>query len=424
MQLGLNRPSKGTIFVVFTLIVLLTPVLMEITGSGYAKLIEDAAYLIMIIYSIILLFKREYPTIRVRLTIVALVFSFMLFVLIGIYYNGIFMIILQFRELKYLLLLIILLPYSNTEIFKGVWPTLKIIAAVNIPVSIIQWFLYSKTKIDSVTGIMGFRACGILTFFALTVFFSELGIRLKEHKNVLGFYLLYLVPTALNETKITIILFPIMLFFTLVITKRLNFNVFISVFIIVALLFFGWSYMYKATNEYSVSDVFSLEYLENYMFSTEWIGDAGRMAKVLYALDIIGDDNLLFGYGLGASYRGSTSGVDGYISNLFYTPEMFGGTRPQIFVSFIEIGVLGTIIITVILLVFFKKVLRIKKFSIEKLISTNLFIIVFASLLYQQIFYFYQIMYLLLFYTIVCLRYNAIDVENRDELGNLLIDCD
>ncbi len=403
MQYIIRVPKRINLFVVLTLIVFLTPVIMQITKNNYVKLIEDAAYLIMLLQSVYIMLFHNRIIFEKSKTMLLFVLLLLTFTVIGIYYNGISLVILQFREFKYLLLLVIMIPYADKEYFKHVWTVLKIIAAISIPVSVIQWFIY-KNDGDRITGLLGYGGSGTLTLFVLIIFFTELGMRLQNNKSILGYYILYLIPTALNETKITLFLFPVLLLMTLILTKKLRSKQTIIIIVVVIVLFFAWAYSYERMYSRSAVDVFSSEFLENYLYATHWVGDAGRIAKVIYAFNIIKDTNIFLGYGLGSSYIGGTSGLTGIISRTYYNREMFGGTKPQLFLSLLDKGLLGTILIIAILIVYCIKVIRKKNITLEALVSINCFTIIFATLIYQNIFYTYQIMYIFALYTILHLK--------------------
>lgn len=396
--------SNFNLFALLALVVFLTPVVMQLTQNNYVKLIEDVTYLIMLLQSIYMILKQNKAIIEK--SILKVVFLLLLIVssIIGIYYNGLTIVILQYREFKYLLLPIIMIPYVNYEYFKPVWTVLKVIAAFCVPVAIVQWMIY-KDNGDRITGLLGYKASGTLTLFLLIIVFSELSNRLQNNEKIIGLYLLYIIPTFLNETKITFILIPIMLVFSLVLTKKLKSKQALAGVAICAVLLFVWAYLYQKNYSKSIFDFFSKEYLSEYLYTTEWVGDAGRFAKVLFAFDIIKDKNLLFGYGLGSSYIGATSGATGYVVNHYYNKNMFGGTRPQAFISLIDIGLLGCLILLVILIIAFIKVLSRKSNRIDKFIAVNAFIVLFATLLYQNIFYTYQIMFILVLYTMLHISY-------------------
>ena len=390
------------LIVILTLIIFLTPLLMEITGSNYMKLIEDAAYILLLMYSIQKMLQRKY-SVSINKPVIALILLVVISAIIGIYYNGISLVILQFREFKYLLLIIISIPYTDIEYFKNVWTVLKIIGLICIPVSIIQWLIY-KSDGDRVTGILGYGASGTLTLFLLIIFFSELAVRLNDNKPISGWYFLFLIPTLLNETKITLVLFPIMLFIVLYLTKKLNSYRAIAIISIAGLFTVIWAIAYQNTYGRDIFSIFSNKYINEYLYATHWEGDAGRLAKINFAFDIIKEGNLLFGYGLGSSYSGATSGLSGFIHKEYYRPEMFGGTRPQLFLSLLDFGLIGTVLIVIIIMLLFYKVLKQKGCSLEKFIAINSFVIVLTTLIYQNIFYTYQIMYILVLYTIIYLR--------------------
>lgn len=403
MTTVIKIPNRINVIAILTYIVFLTPFVMQITGNNYVKLIEDTAYLVLLLHSVYIMLLQNKIYIQKNVPVILLFILFVIFTFIGIYYNGLTLVILQYREFKYLLLLIILLPYANQDYFKPVWTAVKLITAVSIPVSILQRILY-KDNGDLITGLYGHGASGTLTLIILIVFFTELGIRLQNNKRVIGAYFLYLIPTAINETKITYILFPVMLFVILFITKKLKSRQTIIILLISVVMFFIWAAIYEKTYSWSIADIFSSENIDLYLYATHWEGDAGRFAKVAYAYDIIKNTNLFFGYGLGASYLGATSGIDGYISSRFYTREMFGGTKPQLFLSLIDMGLVGTLLILIILVIYFIKLLRRKERTIEFFIALTTYIVLFSTFIYQQIFYTYQIMFIFMLYNIIIMK--------------------
>jgi hypothetical protein len=404
MQNALRKSNTGIIFAIFTVVVFLTPLLIQLTSNSLMKLLEDVAYLIMFLISIYLLSRKKDLSIQVNRTVMIFVFAFLLFTIMGLYYSGVSLIILQFREYKYLLLLIIMLPFNKLDDYKYVWPILKIIAIICVPVSIVQWFVLQNQG-DYVSGIMGYKNSWLLTFFLLIVFFTELMLRLKNNRNTFGVYFLFLLPTALNETKITLFLLPIMFFVSLLLCGKLKLKYVVNICIIVLLLGAGWVSMYnKSGYSDSALTVFSPKFIEQYMYASNWQGDAGRMTKVLLALDIT-KNNPLLGFGLGASYGGVTSGINGFIFEKFSAPEMLSGTRPQMVLSIVDFGVLGSILILLVFISIFIKVLRVKNLSLEKILSINSFLIITAAIPYQPIFFVGRIMIIFIIFSFLCLRF-------------------
>ncbi len=390
-------------FTILTCIVFLAPVLMQITRNNYVKLLEDMAYLLMLAISVYMLVRNKNISVIVKPVMGLFIMSIIIFAIVGVYYNGTSMIILQFRELKYLLLLIIMLPYTDKVYFKHVWTTLKVIGALSVPVAIVQWVVY-QTNGDYVTGLLGYGGSGTLTIYVLVIFFTELGMRLKDNTKIIGFYFLYLIPTAINETKITIFLFPAILFVILILTKKFKIHTVFAAVLVLSLLFGIWASSYESIYGKHFTEVFSAEYIESYLFATTWDVDAGRFTKILYAIDAISDNNLLFGYGLGASYSGATSGIKGYALKEFYDVNIMEGTRPQLFISLFETGVVGTLIILIFLFYIFVRLVKIKGIMLEKLVAINCLVIILITYVYQHIFYTYQVMYIFVFYTFMSLR--------------------
>lgn len=404
----LRISKKINVFVILTLVVFLTPVLMQITKNNYVKLIEDLAYLTILMQSVYIMLLQNYIYVKKNAIAIIFIVLFLVFTFVGMYYNGISILILQYREFKYILLLIIMIPYTDKEYFKNIWVVIKSIVLLSIPVSLFQWLKFGSAG-DHVTGLFGYGGSGTLTLVSLIAFFVELTMRLQKNNRITGLYLFFIIPTLINETKITLLLIPILLLISLILSKRLNLKNIVFITTLLIMVVSIWAYAYKKTNNISILEVFSSEYIENYLYATNWDTDAGRLAKIKYAFEIIRENKkLLFGYGLGASYSGVSSGAKGYIYEKYYSPQMFEGTKPQMFLSLIDLGLFGYSCLLLILVVIFIKIINIKQNNMEKCISIYSFIILFITLLYQNIFYTYQIMYILLLYTILCLReYNS-----------------
>lgn len=409
MNINESKLQKVTVrlnlFVILTLVVFLTPFVMQITRSNYVKLIEDASYMVLLLYTIQMMLSQGKVRVRISKTGLILAVLITIFALIGIYYNGLSLVVLQFREFKYLLIPIILIPYKDISYFKSVWTTLKVIAALCIPVSIVQWFIYG-TEGDRITGVLGYGASGTMTLFMMILFFTELGLRLYNNRPVLGLYFLYLIPTLINETKITFLLLPIMLLTMLLVTKKLKSIRAISMILVIVILLLGWAVMYEKNYNKSILEYFSSDQLDEYLYSTDWEEDAGRFAKVAYSLEVVKDKNLMFGYGLGASYYGETSGLKGYTYENFYVKNIFKGTKPQLFLSIMDLGLGGTVLVVLILTATFIRLLKTKKYSLWDMAAINSMLIIFITLFYQNIFYTYQIMYIFILYTCIHFKMN------------------
>jgi len=405
-----NNEIKGVEIIILTLIVMLVPPISQLFGTNLIKLVEDFMYLLTILLSFRLIVKKR-VAFKIPLFLGIFILSFFVFIMVGIYYNGIAMVVLQIRELKYLFLLLILLPYIECRQFDKVWLILKIIAFLSVPIAVLQW-MNANGDGDLISGLMGYGGSGTLSLFLLIVFFTEFTLRLQSSKRLLGFYFILLFPTMINETKISIVLYPLMLIIAFWLTKKLNLKNVIMIGIIIMLLLTAWATMYKYTYKKSFSQIVSQKYISSYMYNTNWDTDMGRIDKIKYAYQIIKDDNLFFGYGLGSSYYGKSSGIEGYIYDMHSRKKLFSGTRPQLFVSLIEEGAVGVLIIIGVILSILIKLLS-ADFSINKCISIFSIIVILISLVYQHIFYTYQIMYIFIFYTFLCYRYDISKAKLR-----------
>ncbi|TYP69133.1 O-antigen ligase family protein [Paenibacillus methanolicus] len=410
-----KRDMTGVIFAVFTVIILLMPFGLSITGNNYIKLLQDAAYGFMILNAVYLIVRHK-PSMVISPQIFMLFCFILMFTIIGLYFSGLVTVALQFRQYGFLFFLIIMMPYASISDFKYVWPILKAIAAGCIPVSIAQ-FLYFQTKGDYVSGLMGPRESGTLTLFLLIVFFSEFMLRLSQGRKLFGLYFLFLVPTTINETKISYVLIPLLLFSSLLFTKKLKMKYVLNIVLLLALLFAGTSTVYNSIGyNHSLTEAFEYENLKFYLTDDTYTEDAGRLTKILLAVDII-EDSPYIGYGLGSTYKASTSGAHGYIFQSYPGGNQLSATRPQLMVTLIDFGWIGTVFVLLMLITYFIKVLRLRKITLEKIVSLNCFIIIIFCFPYHNLFAMSQIMTIFIIFTVICLRFKGMSNHDGHSIG-------
>jgi hypothetical protein len=232
---------------------------------------------------------------------------------------------------------------------------------------------------------------------------------LIKNQKIFGYYFLYLIPTALNESKITFFLLPVMLLLSLHFSKKLNPKYILIVCVFLLVFATGYTTMFNAIGyKQSFAEIFSYEGLKAYLLEdgAGWGEDAGRLTKYLMAFDLI-KDSPYFGYGLGASYGGNTSGLAGYVFAHNSGGVKLGGTRPQFVLSLIDLGLIGTVIVLFLLVIVLYKLLSLRALSLEKLVALNSLIIIFVGFPYQQIFYSYQLMFIFMVFTFICLRLSS-----------------
>ncbi|MCR6545237.1 hypothetical protein [Dehalobacterium formicoaceticum] len=378
-------------FIILVLVAMLSQVMLQITDSTMFKISDDFVFLLLLIDSLVAVKKKRIEIGFDRITLVAVsvlcfsyIFSVVLALLNG---NQIMVIVLQLRQYKYVFVFLILLYYHGDRVFYQMYNIVRIIGYISVPVSIIQRFSSSNPSGDIVTGLYGYGTSGIMSLFLLIIFFSELCQRLAQGKRIFGWYFLFFVPLGLNETKIVFVMIPIMFVITLWMTKKFTLtNVLFMVFS-AAILLYGTSFMYRQVYHREVSEIFSREYLTEYMTEVN-SEDIGRYNKTMIAYDIIDRSPLTrtFGYGIGAGFSGQLTGAFGIVSEKYYARNLFGGTRPQLFNTLIDSGVAGVaaqllfIVLMTVKIVYFSGA-----YSLKHYVAIFSLLTLFTGIFYQDV---------------------------------------
>lgn len=118
------------------------------------------------------------------------------------------------RYFKYIMFFYILTQFDlNESLFKNILKLLIIVGLIQIPVAVLQRFLYKVRTGDVVGGTLGFGTSGILTQFLMIMsilllnFYKE-GIFTLKRAIVL--VMLLTIPMSINETKIFFWVFPLL----------------------------------------------------------------------------------------------------------------------------------------------------------------------------------------------------------------------
>ena len=207
---------------------------------------------------------------------------------------------------------------------------------LQIPITFQQYLAFGPS--DAVGGSFGFGGSGILTILVICLvyylhFFA---------KNITVNALLYigLIPLFLNETKISFILIPLMIFFVRFqpkIKSILIAGVGALVFFLIFNNFYEASYL---SFDDSASGIFSGDFLSNYLMADIYtFDDIPRFTKIILAWNLIAQDasTFLFGYEYGLFKGGSM--VE--ISHFAQTYEwLLIGTRPYLFFLILQGGLL------------------------------------------------------------------------------------
>lgn len=176
-------------------------------------------------------------------------------------------------------------------------------------------------------------------------------------------YLALLIPTFMNETKISFILLALYLVLLIPINRETAKRLMIGIPSIVgilcgAVLLFSSLTMYNG--DFTADDVFSIDFLEKYLYADfeesegnakygleneNQLPDIPRVTKIAFLPILLDQEggSALFGFGVGHFMTGSTFGTTEFYENWDW---LIVGTSPMIFLVFVQLGVLGCIWIT------------------------------------------------------------------------------
>lgn len=233
---------------------------------------------------------------------------------------------------------------------------------LQVPISLIQFMQHGAG--DAVGGGFGNGGSGTLSLCTfLIIFFLNCHFSIKSgERNFplprLLLFVPFLLPTFINETKLTFVLIGV--FFVLLLEFKFT-NVFkISVISLIAVsLFFAYEFIYTSTtakNNYfrrqaSYERIFSLDFLDRYLSSEEISRgtDVSRLTKINIAYLLICEDpgSFLFGKGLGLFKGGSVMESSRFSKKFDW---LLSGTRPYLFFLLIQGGVIGTLLIIIFIL--------------------------------------------------------------------------
>lgn len=178
-------------------------------------------------------------------------------------------------------------------------------------------------------------------------------------------YLALLIPTFMNETKISFILLALYMILLIPINKKTAKRLMIGVPIIIgilagAILLFSSLTMYNG--DFTTNDVFSSNFLEQYLYAdidesesnakygletTNSLPDVPRLTKIAFLPILLDQEggSALFGFGVGHFMTGSIFGTTDFYENWDW---LLVGTSPMIFLVFVQLGILGCIWITLV----------------------------------------------------------------------------
>lgn len=231
---------------------------------------------------------------------------------------------------------------------------------VQVPCALYQFIVYGAG--DLVGGSLGHWYSGVLSTMVFGISFYLIKKRMDPDNYLISLwknkiYILLLIPTQLNETKISFIF--ILMYFLLLLP--LNRKLFLRLlFAIPAMFLVMWGALagYVVSNGGNVSEMFSMDYyMENYLYSADdasvayaealfdqddddYVEDVPRFSKLLYLSDLNEQypGRILTGFGVG-QFKGGTV----FESSQFFKDNewILVGTIPYIFHVIVQLGLVG-----------------------------------------------------------------------------------
>lgn len=246
--------------------------------------------------------------------------------------------------------------------------------AVQIPLSCLQYLTY--TAGDNVGGSFGAGGSGILTLaiFILVYYLLENKRNGRTVFNKAKYLLLlsiFFLPIFINETKLSLILIPLMIG-TFVSIKQ--FKSFLLVLVIGVCILFSFVSFYTdrdQTVDNPISQIFSADFLETYLAedNEELNIDVPRITKISRSVTLLSRDysTLILGRDYSAFKGGTTVGLSAFSSR---NQWLLMGSRPYLFYLLIMGGLSLTLLVGFLFFseVFLKPIPTFKNYSPRLLI--------------------------------------------------------
>jgi hypothetical protein len=264
------------------------------------------------------------------------------------------------KPLKYLLLFYVIVHSDFDEsFFKMTLKILLIIAFLQIPVSIAEFFIWTPEmgeslgsgmgEFDFVTGTLPRGASGILALLLLTTMSFFLGMSLYTRQSKFFWAsLLFLLPLPLTMSRFSFFLLPVLFLYllrknlTYQFSRRLLYTVFLTLF------FIGIVLSSSITANYDLKRylLHPQEVVEKQSLSVEKTGESGRIGSIQYVVNNLQSvpNGLLLGVGPG---MWSESFFSQYSSQLFEISSVSHANQYAATMS--EFGLLGLIIYILII---------------------------------------------------------------------------
>jgi hypothetical protein len=312
-------------------------------------------------------------------------------------------------------------PFTDKQI-KQQLTLLSGFGLLQLPVAALQRYQGIQTGHNTGDTVYGtLNVSGTLTIFLLSGICIVLAMfvrgRLDKTKAII-LALLFMIPTTINETKITIFLLPMAVLITMLMGappgKRLRVVGLSTLFIAVAGAIFIPIYDYMGAQNvttkeaYSIADMFTKKgWFEQYLATDADVGsnkkDVGRVDALTVPLGYITRDPVSAAFGLGignASLSSLGTQFSGDYGGLLwmYSSATTGGAL------FLELGILGAVCLLMLLWMITSDSLKLARIS-EGLVGViavawpAVVAIVFITMFYAPTYYFESVSYLFWYFS-------------------------
>lgn len=259
-----------------------------------------------------------------------LVYIFVLLSFFGIFLNKVSMFVAITGIRNHLTFVpFFLLPFYHQfseDFIKRFLKFLLFFSFFQCPVAIIQRLTFTSQSGDLVGGTLGASTSGVLSLFCAmiiilwTAYYFK--IQVKSHYYLLGIFLLFL-PMAINETKISLFLIPIV-FISMILfipEARKKIRYFLGLLLLIILLFslftISYDYYYAKDSEHAIENYISspekiLDYIHFRKYNKS--GELNRIPQIIFAYENINkkSSHFLFGVGVGNASDSFFSSANGY----------------------------------------------------------------------------------------------------------------
>jgi len=326
----------------------------------------------ILITIIVVIRAAAYKTVALDKKYVLFFSAFIIHVIVGIIVNrvpagAIIAGLRMYFKFVPLFLLPAVYDFSDQQIKKQL-KLLLLLAVLQCPLAIFQRLVQFR---DLATGdvISGtFTAAPLLSIYMISVIAVLLGFFLNEElgpKLFLMILVALFIPTAINETKVTMILLPVALIIPVLFASRYKskLKMIVTIWALVAMLLVGFNFMYSQfyAKRSDVFEFYTSDQVKTYLYSgvdadeVTGIGESevGRIDAIIHAITENSDDfsKLIWGVGIGNASVSFSKFLAGNYSGEY---TRLGGKQNALSHMLWEIGILGVILVFLLFyLIFF-----------------------------------------------------------------------